>query len=151
MTLKEQLAADLKDAMRGGEDRRKIALRMATASIHNAEIAAGKTLDDAAILQILMKEVKQRRDAIEEFRKGRRADLVANEEAEIAVLSRYLPAQLSPDEIAAEARRVIEETGASGPADKGKVMGPLMKRLAGRADGRAINEAVTALLSGAGR
>lgn len=149
MTIKEQLSADLRDAMRANDDRRKIALRMALAAIRNAEIAQRKDLDDPGVIQVLQKEVKQRRESIEEFRKGRRPDLVEKEETEIRVLSVYLPAQLSREEIAAAARAMITRTGAAGPADKGKVMGPLTKQLAGKADGRLVNEVVTELLAGA--
>jgi uncharacterized protein YqeY len=148
MSIKEQIASDLRDAMRAGDERRKIALRMATASIHNAEIAARKELDDTVVLQLLQREVKQRRDSIEEFRKGNRQDLIDKEAAEIEILQAYLPKQLSRDEIAAEARQVMQETGAHGPGDKGKVMSVLTKRLAGRAEGRTVNEVVTELLAG---
>ncbi len=147
MSLKEQLANDLKDAMRGGDERRKIALRMVSAAIRNAEIAAGRPLEDTGVLQILQKEVKQRHDSIDQFRKGNRPDLAEKEEAEIAVLQGYLPQQLTREEIADAARAVIAETGAAGPGDKGKVMGLLTKRLAGKAEGRAINEVVTGLLA----
>lgn len=147
MNLKEQVASDLKEAMRGGDERRKIALRMVSAAIRNAEIAAGKPLDDTGVLQILQKEVKQRHDSIDQFRKGNRPDLAEKEEAEIAVLQGYLPRQLTREEIAEEARAVIAETGATGPADKGRVMGVLTKRLAGKAEGRTINEVVTGLLA----
>src|SRR6266540_3989681 len=107
MSIKDQIANDLKDAMRSGDERRKIALRMASASIRNAEIAARKELDDPGMLQIIQREVKQRRDSIEEFRKGNRPDLVDKEQAEIEVLQGYLPQQLSRDDIAFEARKVI--------------------------------------------
>lgn len=148
MTLKDQLSADLREAMRAGDERRKSTIRMATAAIHNAEIAAGRALDDAGVLQVLQREVKQRRDSIEEFRKGNRPDLVEKEAGEVEVLQAYLPRQLSREAIVAEARQVIAETGASGPADKSKVMPVLMKRLAGKAEGRSINEVVTELLAG---
>ncbi len=147
MSLTERIAADLKEAMRGGDERRKIALRMVSAAVHNAQIAAGKPLEDAAVLVILQKEVKQRHDSIDQFRKGNRPDLAEKEAAEIAVLQGYLPQQLSREQIAEAARTVITETGATGPGDKGKVMGVLTKRLAGQADGRTINEVVTGLLA----
>lgn len=150
MALKEQLAADLQQALRSGDEVRKGTLRMATAAIHNAEIAARGELDDSGIIQVLQREVKQRRDSIEEFRKGNRQDLVDIEAAELTVLQSYLPAQLSREAIAVEARRVMAETGARGPSDKNKVMPVLLKRLAGQAEGRLVNEVVTDLLKGAG-
>jgi uncharacterized protein YqeY len=150
MSLKEQLSSDLKDAMRSGDDVRKSTLRMAMAAIGNAEVAgsARHDLTDAEVMQVLAKQVKQRRESIEEFGKAGRRDLADKESAELKVLEAYLPAQMSRDEIAAEARAVIEQTNAAGPADKGKVMKELVPRLAGRADGRQINEVVSSLLGG---
>lgn len=148
MTLKEQLSTDLKASMRGGDDQRKQTIRLAMASIHNAEIAAGRELDDAGVTEVVRREVKQRRDSIDEYQRAGRGDLAERENAELEILRAYLPQQLGRDEIAAAAREVIGEVGASGPRDKGKVMGPLLKRLAGRADGRDVNEVVTALLGG---
>lgn len=116
------------------------------AAIRNAEIAAGRAYDDDGVTQVLQREVKQRRDSIDEFRKGNRQDLIDKETAEIAVIQGYLPQQPAREEIIAEARRVIAETGARGPADKGKVMPALIKRLGGRVEGRTINEVVTGLL-----
>lgn len=147
-SLKDRLNADLREALRSGDDARKRALRMALAAIHNTEIARGGPLDDAGVLEVLRREVKQRRDSIAEFEKGERADLVEREQAEIAVLQQYLPQSLSREEIQRLAEEVIRETGAQGPRDKGKVMRPLLERVAGRADGREVNEIVSALLEG---
>jgi uncharacterized protein YqeY len=148
MSLKERLNSDLKDALRSGEEQRKAALRMALAALHNAEIEAGGELDESAVLGVLAKEAKQRRESIEEFRKGHREDLVAREEAQLAFIEQYLPQQMTRDEIAEAARAVIAQVGASGPGDKGKVMPVLVNQLRGRADGREINAVVTELLTG---
>ncbi len=147
MSLKEQLANDLKDAIRQRDEARKNAIRMATWAIKNAEVDKGAALTDADVLGILGKGVKQRRESIEEFEKAGRQDLVAKEQAELAALQAYLPPQMSRDEIVQAAQEVIAEVGASGPADKGKVMPVLIKRLAGRAEGRQINEVVTETLA----
>ena len=147
MTLKDQLNADLKDALRAGESTRKGTLRLLLASIHNAEIAEKKALGDNHVIAVLRKEIKQRRESIEEYGKAGRRDLVAVEEAELAVLAAYLPPQMSSDEVNKVARRVIEQVGARGPADKGKVMPVIMAELRDHADGREINAAVTELLS----
>jgi len=147
MSLKETLAEDLKDAMRAGDESRKTAIRLTIAAIKNAEVAAMKPLDDAGVTGVLGKQVKQRKESIEQFEKAGRRDLVDREAAELRVLEAYMPARMSPEEIADAARLVIAEVGASGPGDKGKVMSALMPRLAGRADGRAINKVVTGLLT----
>jgi uncharacterized protein YqeY len=149
MSLKEQLAADLTDAIRQRDEARKTAIRMVLWALKNAEVEAGKPLEDAAVLSIIAKEVKTRHESVDQFKKGDRGDLVAKEEAEIKVLVPYLPPAMSREEIVEEATKVIAEIGAQGPNDKGKVMKALMPRLAGRADGRAANEAVTELLGGA--
>ncbi len=147
MGLKDQLNNDLKEAMRGGDVPRRETIRMALAALHNAEIQAGHELDESGVQEVLGRQVKQRRESAEEFRKGGRPDLVEKEEGEAAILQAYLPEQMSREEVQAEASKVIQETGAKGPADKGKVMGTIMGRLRGRAEGRLINEVVTELLS----
>jgi hypothetical protein len=157
MGLKEQLSEDLKDAMRSGDAVRRDVLRSLLTAVSNAEIArvnvkdesaTREGLDDPGVLDVIQKQAKQRRESIEEYGKAAREDLADRERAELAILMAYLPAQLGRDEIAEEVRRVIAETGASGPRDKGKVMPAVIARLKGRADGRAINDVVTELLSG---
>jgi uncharacterized protein YqeY len=155
--LKDQLADDLKSAMRAGDAVRRDTLRGLLTAISNTEIArvnikkedaSRQELADPDVLDVIQKQAKQRRESIEEYRKGSREDLAAHEEAELVILSGYLPQQLSRDEIAAEVRAVIAETGAAGPADKAKVMPVIMGRLKGRADGRTINEVVMEQLGG---
>jgi uncharacterized protein YqeY len=148
MSLKERFNSDLREALRSGDEHRKSALRMVLAALHNAEIEAKGELDEGAVLGVLAKEVKQRHESIEEFRKGGREDLVAREEAQLAFIQPYLPQQMTREEIIEAARSVIAEVGASGPADKGKVMPVLINKLRGRADGREINAVVTELLAG---
>jgi len=145
--LKQKLMDDLKQAMRAGDKVRSLVIRLVMAAIQNAEIARQADLGDGDILGIIAKEVRQHRESIEAFRQGDRQDLVAQEEAELAILQGYLPQQMTREEIITEARRVIEEVGAQGPADKGKVMPRLIAHLKGRADGREINAVVTELLS----
>ena len=147
MSLKERLATDLKEAIRSGDERRKIAIRLVTAAIKKAEVAQGEPLDDAGVLKVISKEARQRRESIEQFQKGGRQDLVDQEEAELATLLPYLPPAMSHQEIIQAAREVIARVGASGPGDKGKVMPVLISELAGRAEGREINEVVTELLA----
>lgn len=146
--LQEKLMADLKEAMKGGDKTRLEVIRMVRARIKNAEIAKQKSLDDSDVLDVIAKEAKQRRESITEFKKADRQDLSDKEEAELAILLEYLPQQMSREEVLAAARRVIEEVGARGPGDKGKVMQNLIPQLKGKAEGRDINEVVTELLSG---
>ncbi len=164
-TLRERIQADLAEAMRARDETRKSTLRMLLSAIKNAEIRtapAGASdeelarmaelppllLDDAAVLAIIQKQIKQRRESIEQFRKAGRQDLVDRESAEVAVLETYLPQQATREEIETAARRVIAETGAASPRDLGKVMPVLTREFAGRADGRLINEVVRTLLGG---
>jgi len=145
--LKQKLTDDLKQAMRDGDKVKRSAIRLAIAAIKNTEIARQTALEDADVLGIIAKEVRQRQESIEAFKQGGRQELVDQEEAEKAVLEQYLPQQMTREEIVAEARRVIDEVGAEGIRDKGKVMPQLIAKLKGRADGREINEVVTELLS----
>jgi len=147
MSLKEQLADDLKAALRDRDEPRKIAIRLTLTAIKTSEVEKGSELDDAAVLTQIAKQVKQRRESIDAYKKAERQDLVAQEESELAVLQVYLPKQLSREELTQAAREVIAEVDASGPGDKGKVMSVLIKRLAGRAEGREINEVVTEILA----
>ena len=144
--LKEKLNNDLRRAMKGGDKVRTSVIRLLFAAVQNAEIARRTKADDGDILGIIVKECQQREESIVAFRQGNRQDLVAKEEAELAILKEYLPAQLTHDAIVVEARRIIEEVGAQGPRDKGKVMPKLIAQLKGRADGREINAVVTELL-----
>ena len=145
--LKQKLNDDLRQALREGNKPKVSAIRLLLSAIKNAEIARIGTLEEADIFGVIGKEVRQRQESIEAFKKGNRADLVSQEEAEMAVLQSYLPKQMGRDEIIAEARKIIAEVGATGPGDKGKVMPKLIAALKGKADGREINAVVTELLS----
>jgi len=169
MTLKQRLMEDLKRAIREGDETRKATIRMIRAAIANEELkrrgqfieaeeARGTAiedikvreeefeLDDSAVLAIIQKEARMRQDAIEQYRKGGREDLVAREEAELKILQEYLPKMMSREEIEAAAREVIAEVGATGPRQMGAVMRPLMERLRGKADGRLVSQVVRELL-----
>ena len=153
MGLREKLMDDLKVAMREKDETRKRAIRSVLAGIKKGETELGAdgqrvTMDDDAILRVVAKQAKERQESIDAFRSGGRDDLVAREEADLAVLQDYLPRQMSRQEIEAEAQQVIAEVGASGPHDIGRVMKPLMARLKGRADGRLANQIVRELLAG---
>lgn len=147
MAMLEQIQADLTAALRAGDEVRKNTLRMLLSAVHNAEIEQRGPLDDAALLEVLRKQAKQRRDAITEFTRGGRADLVAQEEAELLILQAYLPPAPDDSEIEAAARRVIAAVGASSPADMGKVMGPLMSELGAGADGQRASAIARRLLA----
>jgi len=145
--LKEKLNNDLKQAMRGGDTVRRSVIRLVLSAIQNTEIARQAALEDSDVLGVIAKEARQREESIEAFKQGNRQDLSAKEEAELSILQEYLPQQMTRDEIVAEARRIIEEVGAQGPGDKGKVMPRLIAELKGKADGREINTVVTELLN----
>lgn len=150
MTLSERLTADLKDAMRARDEVRLRTLRSLRSALQTAEIAQRQdgqaTLSDDDVLAVLLKQAKQRRESIDQFEQAGRADLATREQDELAVIESYLPRQKSDDEIEAVVRTVVAETGASGPGDLGKVMGPVMGRLRGQADGRRVQEAVRRVL-----
>ena len=150
MTLEERLDADLKDAMKSGDTTRKLAIRAVKTAITEAKVAGteAKTVNDADVLAIITKQVKQRRDSIIEYTKGGRPDLAVQEQAEIAVLEVYLPQQLSEAEIRERAQAVIAELGVTDMKGFGSVMKRLSADLRGIADGQIINRVVRELLGG---
>ena len=147
-TLAESIRDDLTAAVRAGDGLRRDTLRLLIAALDNARIAAGRGLADEDAHAVLQREAKQRRESIGEYRKGGRDDLADRERDELAIIEAYLPDQLGEDELRALAREVVAGTGASGPGDLGAVMGPLMQRVRGRADGRQANAIVRELLAG---
>ena len=146
MSLKDTLQADMKAALKGGEKERLKVVRMVLAAIKQQEIDQRIELDDAALLGVVTKMVKQRRDSITQFNQGGRADLAEAEEAEIKILEAYLPEQLSGDEIDRLIDEAIESTGASSMRDMGKVMGTLKQKIEGRADLGAVSGKVKSKL-----
>ena len=148
MTLEQRITDDYTAAMRAGDEPRKQTLRLVRAALKNAAIDARHPLTDAEVEDCLRREARQRHDSIEQYAAGRRDDLVAAERAELAIIESYLPAGLSTDEIEAAARAQITAVGARSPQELGKVMGPLMKTLAGRADGNQVRAIVLRLLGG---
>jgi uncharacterized protein YqeY len=147
MALKESIQEALRGALKRQQRIELSTLRLLLSEIKNAEIAQQKPADDNKVLDVIAKEVKRRRESIEAFKQGNRSDLVAQEEAELAVLMSYLPKQMSREEIVAVARQVIDVVGAKGPSDKGKVMSQLMPQLKGKADGKEVSEVVSELLA----
>ena len=144
--MKEKILQDLKEAMRAQDVVRRATLRMVVAAIKNLEIETSSELKDGDVLQIIQKQVKSRRESIEEFREGNREDLIAKEQAEIDILKKYLPEEASSEDIRSAAAEIITSINASGPQDIGKVMPKLIERFQGRADGRTINGIVRELL-----
>ena len=149
MSLSDRLEAAMRDAMRARDEQRTQTLRMAMAAAHNLKIERRRDLTDEEVVDVLTKQVKQRRESIEMYRAGGREDRAAAEEAEAAILAEFLPEQFGEDEVEALARAAIAETGASTPADLGRVMGRLSPQTRGRADGRLVSDVVRRLL-GAG-
>ena len=149
MAISEQINSDLTSAMKARDAARLSALRMLKAALMNKGVEKGRDLDDAEVLQVVASLVKQRRDSVEQFSKGGRADLADKETAEIAILEHYLPPAISADEIEAAVAAAIAETGATTAKDMGKVMKAVMPKLAGKnADGKAVNDAVRRKLGG---
>ena len=147
MTLKARITDDMKDAMRAKDAARLLAIRGLLAAVKQREVDERIVLDDAAVVAIVDKLVKQRKDSIEQFTAGGRQDLVDKEKGELQVLESYLPARLGADAIAAEVAALVAETGASGAADMGKVMAAAKARFSGRADMGLVSAVVKAALA----
>lgn len=147
MDIKAQLTEAMKKAMKANDDVSRRTTRMALAAIKQAEVDKQTTLDEAAVMALLQKEIKNRREALDEARKANRSDLIAENEAEIKVLEAFLPKAMSADELRALAQAAIAETGAAAPADMGRVMKALMPKVAGRAAGDQISAMVKELLA----
>ena len=147
MDLKTRLTEEMRKAMKAHDDVRRRTTRMALAAIKQAEVDRQTDLDEPAVMALLQKEIKNRREALDEAHKASRADLIADNEAEIKVLEEFLPKPLSQDELAQLAHAAIEETGAATPAEMGKVMNVLMPRVAGRAAGDQVSAVVRGLLA----
>lgn len=148
MSLKDKLTEDLKRTMRQGDELGRSTLRLVMAAIKNAEIEKKRELEEGELLAIIAKEAKLRRESIAQFEKGGRQDLVDREKAELQILVAYLPEQLSREEIEAKARQIIEEVGATSPAQTGAVMHRLMPLMQGKADGKLVNQVVKELVAG---
>ncbi len=147
MSLQDRLTQDLKEALYQKDERRKNTVRLVKAAIKNAEIEQGRPLSDEEVLEIVAREARHRREAIAEFAKGGRQDLVEQEEAELGLLLAYLPQQMSREEIEQVVRQAIQEVGATSPAQMGQVMRHLMPGLKGKADGRLVNQIVKEILA----
>jgi uncharacterized protein YqeY len=147
MTSKQQLQDDIKTAMREGDLQRRDVLRMVTAAIKQTEVDERRELDDAGVEDVLRRQAKLRRESIADYEKAGRADSVASETAELAIIESYLPQQLSRDDVATLAAKVIAELGVTDAKGMGQVMSKLMPQLKGNADGRLVNEVVRELLS----
>jgi len=147
-SLKERIDADLKDAMRSKDELGTSVLRMLKSAVKYKEVEpGGHALEDGGVLAVIQTLIKQRRDSVEQFRAGNRTDLADKEEKEIAKLQSYLPAQMSPDELRTEVRAAIAQVGAQSPKDMGAVMKALLPKVQGRAEGKAVSEAVKAELA----
>ena len=148
MSLKDQITEDMKTAMRAKDTERLGTIRLLQAAMKQKEVDERITLEDAGVVAIVDKLIKQRKDSIAAFEGAGRQDLADKEKAEMAVLQAYLPARLSAEEVAAEVKAIVAELGAKGPGDMGKVMGAVKTRLAGKADMGEVSAAVKAALAG---
>jgi uncharacterized protein YqeY len=148
MSLKDQITEDMKTAMRAKDSERLGTIRLLQAAMKQKEVDERITLDDAAVVAIVDKLIKQRKDSIAAFEGAGRQDLADKEKAEMAVLQVYLPARLSAEEVTAEVKAIVAELGAKGPGDMGKVMGAVKAKLAGKADMAEVSAAVKAALAG---
>ena len=148
MTLKDQITEDMKTAMRAKDSERLGTIRLLLAACKQREVDERIVLDDAAVVAIVDKLIKQRKDSVEAFVKAERMDLADKESAEIKVLQAYLPQRLSAEEVLAEVKAIVAELGATGPGDMGKVMGVVKTRLAGKAEMGTVSAAVKTALSG---
>lgn len=146
MTIKTQLNDSMKDAMKSGDEVRKRTVRMVLAAVKQAEVDKRVELDDTAVMNLIQKEVKNRRESIEEAKKANRPDLVEANEAEITVLEAFLPKAMPAEELRALVQSAITETGAAGPGDMGKVMKAVMPKVAGRAPNDMVSAAAKELL-----
>ncbi|HEY6087972.1 MAG TPA: GatB/YqeY domain-containing protein [Burkholderiaceae bacterium] len=147
MNLKDRITDDMKAAMRAKDSQRLLAIRMLLAAVKQREVDERIVLDDAQVVGIVDKLIKQRKDSITAFEQAQRTDLVDKESAELRVLEAYLPQRLSADEVSAAVARIVAALGASGPGDMGKVMGAVKAELAGKADMAAVSAAVKAALA----
>ena len=148
MSIRQQMEADLKVAMKAGDTETRDALRFVISAFKYAEIDSRAELSDAEEMKVLRHQVKQRQDSIEQFGAGNRQDLVDKEVTQLKVLERYLPQQMDEDELSSLVAAAIKETGAAGPKDMGKVMGLVNKRAEGKVDGRRLSTAVKEALAG---
>ena len=148
MSLKDQITEDMKTAMRAKDSERLGTIRLLLAAMKQKEVDERIALDDAMVVAIVDKLVKQRKDSVAAFTQGGRTDLADKEAAEIKVLEVYLPQRMSADEVATEVKAIVAELGAKGPGDMGKVMGAVKTRLAGKADMGQVSAAVKAALAG---
>jgi len=146
MSIKVQLNESMKDAMRSGDEVRKRTVRMALAAVKQVEVDKRVELDDAAVMGLLQKEIKNRREAIEEAKKANRPDLIEENEAEIKVLQAFLPEAMPADELRTLVQAAITETGAASPSDMGKVMKVAIAKVAGRAPNDMVSATVRELL-----